>query len=376
MTDHSERSAGDPGIDRAAHEDAANGGSRFGELGEPFDRRSPFRIGVVGGLGLAVAYVVWLAITAAAGVLVLMVLALVIAIGLDPVVRQLQRLRAPRWAGVVIVSLVALAVFGAFLALAIPPIVNEVNALVKSAPNYLQSLQSKSSLLGRLNRQLHLVSGLKKALSNDSFSTVGSGLVGAGKTALSVVSGILIVVVLTIYFLADMPRLKRTLQRLTPRSRRARTATLIDEAFARVGGYVLGNVLTSVIAGLGTLVWLEIFSVPYPALLSVFVSLLDLIPIVGSTIGGFVVALVALTVSLPVALATAGFYIVYRNAEDYLITPRVMRRTVRVPGLVTVIAVLIGGSLLGIIGALVAIPAAAIIQLIVEEVVYPRMDLS
>jgi predicted PurR-regulated permease PerM len=376
MTADSERSATDPVLDSAAEGDGGGGASGFGELGAPFDRRSPFRIGVLGGLGLAVAYVIWLGITAAAGVLVLMVLALVIAIGLDPVVRQLQRLGMPRWVGVVIVSFAALAVLGAFLALAIPPIANEVDALVKSAPNYLQSLQRKNSLLGRLNRQFHLVNELKKALSTGGVSAVGSGLVGAGKTALSVVSGILIVVVLTIYFLSDVPRLKRTLQRLTPHSRRARAGALIDEAFARVGGYVLGNVLTSVIAGLGTLIWLEIFSVPYPALLALFVGLLDLIPIVGSTIAGFVVSLVALTVSLPVALATAGFYIVYRNAEDYLITPRIMRRTVRVPGLVTVVAVLIGGALLGIIGALVAIPFAAIVQLIVEEVVYPRMDLS
>jgi predicted PurR-regulated permease PerM len=360
----------------SAHAEGVGIDRRFGDLGEPFDRRSPFRIGVVGGLGLAVAYVIWLGITAAAGVLLLMVLALVIGIGLDPVVRQVQRLGVPRWVGVAIVSLAGLAVLGVFLALAIPPIANEVDAFVKSAPNYLQSLQSKNSLLGRLNRQFHLVTELKKALSSGGVSAVGSGIVGAGKTAIGVVSGIVVVIVLTIYFLADVPRIKRTLVRLTPSSRRVRTAALIDEAFSRVGGYVLGNVLTSVIAGVGTLVWLEIFSVPYPALLSLFVALFDLIPIVGSTIGGFVVALVALTVSLPVALATVAFYIVYRNAEDYLITPRIMRRTVRVPGLVTVVAVLIGGSLLGIIGALVAIPVAAIIQLIVEEVVYLRMDLS
>jgi predicted PurR-regulated permease PerM len=108
----------------------------------------------------------------------------------------------------------------------------------------------------------------------------------------------------------------------------------------------------------------------------VLVGLLDLIPIVGSTVAGIIVSLVALTVSLPVALATAAFYIVYRNAEDYLITPRVMRRTVDVPGLVTVIAVLIGGALLGIIGALIAIPVAAAIKLILEEVSYPRLDQS
>jgi predicted PurR-regulated permease PerM len=363
-------------LDRDAARTAAGGSSPFGQLGERFDRRSPFWVGMAGGLGLAVAYIVFLAVSSASGVLLLIVLALIIAIGLDPIVTTLQRGRVPRWLGVVIVSLAALAVLGAFLALAIPPIVDEVNKLVNLAPHYLQSLTSTSSLLGRLNRRYHLVNELKKALSSGGVSAVGTGLVGIGKTALSVASGILIVIALTVYFLADMPRLKRTLGRLVPRSRRARTETLIDEGFTRVGGYVLGNVLTSVIAGLGTLVWLEIFSVPYPAVLSVFVGLMDLIPIVGSAIAGVVVSLVALTVSFPIALATAIFYLVYRNAEDYLITPRVMKRTVRVPGLVTIIAVVMGGSLFGIIGALIAIPVAAVIQLIVEEVVYQRMDLS
>ena len=376
MTDDSERSVGDPVLDPAVQGDAAGGKGQFGDLGQRFDRRSPFWIGMVGGLGLVVAYVFWVAISSAEGVLLLMVVALVTAIGLESVVSLLHRRGVPRWLGVVLVSLATLAMLSAFLALAIPPLVDEVKSLIHSAPHYVQSLQSKSSVLGRLIRKFDLVSGIKKALSGGGLSAVGSGIVGAGKTAVSVVSGIVIVVVLTIYFLADMPRVKRTINRMVPHSRRARTAALIDEVFALVGGYVLGNVLTSVIAALGTLVWLEIFSVPYPVLLSVFVGFMDLIPMVGSTIGGIVVSLVALTVSLPVAVATAIFYIVYRQAEDYLITPRVMSRTVRVPGIVTVIAVLIGGSLLGIIGALIAIPVAATIDLIVEEVVYPRMDRS
>jgi predicted PurR-regulated permease PerM len=110
--------------------------------------------------------------------------------------------------------------------------------------------------------------------------------------------------------------------------------------------------------------------------LSVFVALMDLIPIIGSTVAGVIVSLVALTVSLPDAIATAAFYTIYRQAEDYLITPRVMTRTVDVPALVTVIAVLIGGALLGIIGALISIPVAAAIKLVLEEVSYPRLDSS
>jgi predicted PurR-regulated permease PerM len=195
------------------------------------------------------------------------------------------------------------------MALAIPPLVSETNRLIHLAPHYVESLQSKSSLLGRLNPQYHVERDLRQALSHDGVSVVGSGLIGAGKEILGVVEGTFVVTALVIYLLVDMPRVKRAVYRMVPRSRRARTAVLVDEVFVRVGGYVLGNVLTSVIAGVGTLVWLEVFSVPYPAVLSVFVGLMDPIPLVGSTIAGFIVALVALTVSLPVAVATAIFYI-------------------------------------------------------------------
>ena len=107
-----------------------------------------------------------------------------------------------------------------------------------------------------------------------------------------------------------------------------------------------------------------------------FVAFLDLIPVIGSTIGGAVVTLVALTVSLPVALATLAFYIGYRLAEDYLIVPRIMGRTVQLPAIVSLVAVLIGGVLLGIVGALVAIPVAAVIRLLLHEIAIRRLDKS
>jgi predicted PurR-regulated permease PerM len=149
---------------------------------------------------------------------------------------------------------------------------------------------------------------------------------------------------------------------------------LTDEILARVGGYVLGNLLTSFIAGLGTWAWAEIFGIPYALLLGLLVALLDLIPVVGSTIGGVIVALIALTVSPTIAVATFAFYLVYRFLEDYLLTPRIMARTVDVPGVLTVIATVIGGTLLGIIGALIAIPVAAAIKLLIEELAIPTLD--
>jgi predicted PurR-regulated permease PerM len=143
-----------------------------------------------------------------------------------------------------------------------------------------------------------------------------------------------------------------------------------------VGGYVLGNVVTSVIAGVGTYLWMLAFGIPYPILLGMFVAILDLIPVIGSTIGGAVVSLVALTVSLPVAIATLAFYIGYRLAEDYLLVPRIMGSTVQVPAVLSVMAVLIGGTLLGIVGALVAIPVAAALRLLLQEVTFQRLDRS
>lgn len=365
-------------LDRDARVEAAGaevaGATPFGRLGQRFDRRSPFWIGAMGGLGLGAAYVLGRAVVDARQVLLLIFLALFIAIGLEPLVALLHRHGVRRGWAVLAVVLVVLAAVTGLIAAAIPPLVNEATDLAKLAPHYLEDLNNKSSVLGNLNKHFHLVSHLKSSLSHGGLSSIASGVVGAGKLVVDLLGAFLIVVVLTIYFLADMPRVTKTVYRLVPRSRRARAGLLIDEVFARVGGYVLGNVITSVIAGVGTLIWLEIFGVPYPLLLSVFVGFMDLIPIVGSTVAGIVVSLVALTVSWPIALATAVFYVVYRNLEDYLITPKVMNRTVKVSGLVTVIAVVLGGALLGVIGALIAIPIAAAIKLVLDEVTFPRLD--
>jgi predicted PurR-regulated permease PerM len=201
-------------------------------------------------------------------------------------------------------------------------------------------------------------------------------VIGAGQIVISTLSSMLLVAVMTIYFLAAMPRTKLFFYRLVPHSRRPRVILIGDEIFTKVGGYVLGNVITSFIAGAGTFFWMFAFGIPYAALLGLLVFLLDLIPIIGSTIGGAIVTLVALTVSLPVAIATLVFYCGYRLAEDYLLVPRIIGHTVKVPALVGMIAIVLGGVLLGIIGALIAMPVAAAIGLILNEVTFRRLDNS
>ena len=345
----------------------------MGRPGEPLNRRSPFFVGMFGAAGVAVTYLTFQLVTTARDVLILIGLALFIAIGLEPAVSWLVRHRFPRWAAVITVLLVMTAIVGGFLAAAIPVVVAQATTLAHNVPQYLHTLQDHSSLLGRLNDRFHVEQRLQQLLAGQN-SGVVNGVLGAGAAVLSALSNTFIVAVLTIYFLADLPRIRRLLYRLIPHSRRPRAILIGDEIFAKVGGYVLGNLATSLISGILTLVWLLIFQVPYPLLLSILVAVLDLVPVVGSSIGGAVVALVSLTVSLPVAIATVGYFIAYRFAEDYFLVPKIIGRVLQVPSLVTVVAVLLGGVLLGIIGALVAIPVAAALLLVLREVVFPRLD--
>jgi predicted PurR-regulated permease PerM len=349
------------------------GGPDLGRPGPPLNRRSPFLVGLAGAAGVAVTYGLVELVLAARGVLVLIGLALFIAIGLEPGVARLCRW-LPRGLAVAVVALGAVVVFGGFLALALPPLIAEGTALVHALPRFGQQLSDHSSTLGRLNDRFDLEQRVRQAASGDVAGRIAGGVFGAGELVLSTGGSVLTVAVLSVYFLVEMPRIRRTLYRLFPARRRERAELIGDEIFAKVGGFVVGNLITSAVAGIGTFLWLLAFGVPYPLLLALFVALMDLIPIVGSTVAGIVVSLTALTVSVPVAVATLGFYIAYRLLEDYLLVPRVMARTVRMPGAVTLVAVLLGGALLGIPGALVAIPAAAAVQLLLTAVVFPRLD--
>ncbi|MDQ2883416.1 MAG: AI-2E family transporter [Actinomycetota bacterium] len=345
----------------------------LGRPGKPLDRRSPFIIGMSAAAGVAVTIGVVGMIVTVRDVLLLIGVALFVAIGLEPAVSVLARHKLPRWAAVTTVLAAGLAVVGGFLAAAIPPLVHQAAQFSTQAPTMVSRLQNHNSLLGELNERFHLQQRLQQTLSGDG-SGLFNGLLGAGQVVFSALASTLIVIVLIAYFVVDLPRIRATLYRLVPHSRRPRAILLGDEIFAKVGGYVLGNLLISLIAGALTFTFLAIVGVPYALLLSIFVAIMDLVPVIGSTTAGVVVCLVALGVSLPVCLATIGFFVVYRLAEDYLLVPRIIGRAVKVPALVTVVAVLVGGALLGIVGALVAIPAAAALLLLTREVLFPRLD--
>jgi len=348
--------------------------------GAPLDRHHPYLVGLTGGFGVITAYIAYRAVSDIADVLLIVGIALFLAIGFEPVVSRLSR-RMPRMVAVLIVIATISAILVGFVALAVSPIAHEITALTKAWPRYRQQIISGQGPVGRLAAKAHLNTYFKTSTSAKggssplNISLVG-GVLGAGEIVVSAISGLTIVMVLTAYFMVTLPSVRDLWLRFIPRSRRDRGAALTDEAFVRVGGFVLGNIVTSVVAGIGTTVWATVLGIPYPFLLGLAVALLDLIPIVGSTVGGLIVALVALTQGVPVAIATAVFYLAYRFLEDHLLNPQVMRRTVRISAGLSIVATLVGGALLGLLGALVAIPVAATIQVILEQVTFPSLDRS
>ncbi|MGA2527703.1 MAG: AI-2E family transporter [Acidimicrobiales bacterium] len=348
---------------------------RFGTPGRKFSRTTPFFIGLTGALGVGLAYLVVRSIADIAQVLTIIGIALFLGIGLQPAVLWLEGHRSSRPLAVVAITFCFLAVLGVFAAAAIPPMAHEAHDLITNFPRYRANVADGKGWLGHLVTKFHLASYVRgKAATKTLKTAAAGGVIGAGRLLFSTTAAAVTIVVLTVYFLVALPSASQLWLGLVPASRRERVSLLIEEVFGRVGGFVLGNLITSVVAGVGTTLWLTIFGVPYAFLLGLFVAIMDLIPIVGSSVGGVVVSLVALTKGLPVAIATAGFYVFYRLFEDYLLVPRVMNRTVRIsPGL-TIMATLLGAALLGLIGAIVAIPIAAGLRLVLEEVVFPATD--
>lgn len=321
------------------------------------------------------AYILVQLLAGLGNMLSILLLAVFFATALEPVVAGLVDKGLRRGWAVTVVAVGLLAVLAGFVAVIYPPVSREATALVDSIPRLLSDLQNKSTYLGRLEAKYQIVEKVRSWIDQHQAGTLDlNGILGAGRAVLSAFTGTLATIALTMYFLANMPGIKRFCYRLVPLRRRPRVTELGDAIMAQVGRYVLGQVIIASISGTATYVWALAWSIPYPAALGVVVALFGLVPVVGSSIGGVVVTLVAVSVSVKVAIITLVYYIGARLAEDYLVAPRVNRRTVDVHPLVTILAVLAGAALLGIIGALVAIPVAVAIRLIVTEVVLPRID--
>jgi predicted PurR-regulated permease PerM len=306
---------------------------------------------------------------------VLLVMSMFLAIGLNPVVEFFMRRGVRRGLSVLLVLVVVLSVLALFV-VAIAPVISEQIALItRNAPGWLDDLQSNRQIQ-RLDDKYDAIAKVRDYIQQGGFTErLFGGALGVGLKVLSAVANSLIVLVLMIYFLASLPSIKHAAYSLAPASRRPRVSQLGDRIIRSTGAYVAGAFTVAFCAGVSTLIFSFIVGLgDYAFALAFVVGLFSLIPVVGAFISGAIMTLLGLTVSPTVALVALVYYLAYQQFESYVIYPRIMKRSVDLPGSVTVVAALVGGSLMGIVGALLAVPVAAALLLLHREVLLTRQD--
>ncbi|MER7014457.1 AI-2E family transporter [Saccharopolyspora sp. NPDC000359] len=306
--------------------------------------------------------------------LVLVFLGFFFALGVEPAIAWLQRHRWRRGLAIAFVLLVVLLFVGAVVLLAVVPAAGQVGHLIGQLPALLTRLGANLGNPGDLESHLHdpaLQDTLKQAASK--VSTVIRDALTAGFAALGSIFGGLFaactVGALTVYFSLAMPRIHAAAGAQSKPGR----AEALRAAMGRVGGYITGQAVVSLCAGVASYLFFLIAGVPYPALLALVVALLDTIPQIGATLASAVGTLVALSQSLTLAVVTLLFFIVYQAVENYLLAPRVFARTVELTPLGAFVAILVGGALAGVLGAMLALPVTAAVKVLYQQA---RAELS
>ncbi len=350
----------------------------FGKIGEPLNLSHPFYFGFVAASGAIIAITLLRAFASASQVFVLIIISLFFAMGLNPAVLFIQRRGLSRAKAVAATVSLVIGFVGVFIWIAAPLIIDQVNALINNAPQLISDLKSNSTI-DELNKNYGIVDTVQnrvEASIKDGKFVIGAfgGVLGVGKAFISGVFSILTILVLTLYFLAALPTLTKDAYRLVPASRRERVAKISDAIIFRVGAFVGGQITISFFASIFIFLLSFVLDLPYKSALALVVFVCGLIPLIGHFIGMTIVTLIALTVSPLIAAIALASYIIYVQFENYILTPRVMKRALSIPALVTIIAALIGASLLGLIGGILAVPIAAAVLLILDEVVYPKAD--
>jgi predicted PurR-regulated permease PerM len=302
-------------------------------------------------------------------VLGMLFIAVFLAVALGPVVEVFVRLRIKRSMAILLTYLLLLAmVFGLGL-LVVPPIVNGVNDFVGNVPHYVQDLRD-SKTFRKYDDRYKITPKLEQQAKKlpTHLSEAASGLRDVTVGVFGTIVQLVTILVMAFFLLLDGRRWLELLLREFGPEHGERFQRISGDVYRAVAGYVAGNVLISVIAGVSSYIVMRLLGIPFAVPLAVLVGFFDLIPLVGSTIAGAVVAVVAAIVGFPGKLIIWVVYlIVYQQVENNVLQPVVYRRTVAIHPLLVIIAVLIGGSLLGVLGALLAIPIAATTQIVVKE---------
>jgi predicted PurR-regulated permease PerM len=308
----------------------------------------------------------------ALSVIIWVLIAVFLALALNPAVDWLQTHGiSRRGAAVAITFGGAILVIVAVGALFVPTLVREVNDFADAVPDYVEDLTEGRGRLGFLERDYNLVERIRDAVEEQG----AAGVLGLSGTALSVTRSVVtaIVAILTITFLTLFMLLegKQWMERfygLLPEDQQARWRAVGQDIYRVVGGYVAGNLLISLIAGVTSTVMLLVVGVQYAVALGLLVALLDLVPLAGATIAAVLVSTVAfIDKGWVVGLVVVGFFIAYQQLENHVLQPLVYGRTVQLSPLAVLIAVLIGAQLAGVVGALGAIPVAGTIQVLLRD---------
>jgi predicted PurR-regulated permease PerM len=369
--DDAERSADPDSADpERSADDAGQSGNR---LGAPFQRHSPFYIGFFGALGALVAITLVEAISATRTVLILIVVSFFIAVGLDPLVRRLTRAGLRRSIAVAIVALGLLGALAIFVVSLVPVVTDQVQALIDNVPEWIEEARQNKTLLD-LDERYDIFNRVESTLtSSDLANQVFGGALGVGVFVLSALFNAFVIFILTLYFLVSLPMIRSSFLQLAPATRRERVAYLTDAVIDQTGGYVIGAIGIATCAAVSTGIFLTIVGLSdYAIALALVVGLLDFIPLIGATIGAVIVSIIGFATGVGIGLACVIFFVIYQQIENYIVYPRIMSKSMSVPAVVTIVAALLGGSLLGVPGALLAIPVAAAVLFIIREVVVPR----
>ncbi len=352
----------------------------YGMLGKPINQSHPFYFGFIATLGALTAIVLMRALASASQIFVLILIDLFLATGLNPAVEALRKRNMSRSTAVTVIfsSVILFVIF--FALVVVPPVISQGTNLIENAPQLLQDLM-KNETINQLNTQFGLIDTLQeklKTITSDGtllISTFG-GVIGVGKSVLSGFFTALTILVLTLYFITSLPQAVNLGLSLVPASRRDRVGVLTNAIIARVGAFVGSHILIAAMAAVFVVILATVLGMPSPFAIGMIVLVAALIPLIGHFLGGGIVTLIALTQSVAIGAIAFVAYVVYVQIENYVVTPRIMKRTLAVPGAVTIISALIGSSLLGLVGGLLAVPVAASIILILDEVVIPRANNS
>jgi predicted PurR-regulated permease PerM len=354
--------------------------SDFGVAGAPIDRTNPFYFGFIATLGALIAIVLMRALASTSQIFVLILVALFLATGLNPAVVAVQNRGMSRAKAVGVVFVGVFLFLGFFIAVVIPPVVSQGTNLINAAPGLLNDLKSNSAL-AELDKQFNIIQTLQSKLemyTKDGsliISTFG-GVIGVGKSVISGTFTALTVLILTLYFITSLPEAVNMSMKFVHASRRDRITRLTNAVISRIGAFVGSQIIIAFLAAIFVLLLSAVLGLPSPFAIAMIVLVCGLVPLIGHFLGCGVVTLIALTQSVTIGLIAFVLYVVYVQIENYIVTPKIMKRTLNVPGAVTIVSALIGSSLLGLIGGLLAVPVAASIILILDEVVFPRADIA